>query len=364
MKDIVIIDKQIPQWKGNMHLHTDRSPDSVAPYLEVLKEHREKGYDFCVVSDHEIYWDSDEADSDTFLTLAGGESSMYINPVREWNMDSRNKVIHVQLIKDVTRTCRKPFVHEERFPRCYDQGLDCMNEYIRYLVEERGQLVQLNHPDWSHMEPEIVLATRHCFAFEVYNHTSTAYLSGQTDDWRWDYCLKRGRRLLATAGDDSHVYGPGYTQCGGGFTMVCTKEFSKVGLVTALKEGHFYPSMGPKIYDMRIENGVLKMEFSDASHVEIIGRGYSELPRYSHGKGFPALPGQVLNRLEWEINEKLNYFRVRITGVDGKLAWSQPVFLDDLVDRLPYAEREVERNRHWSFPRYVDEIKAGKEFTE
>ena len=164
MKDMVIIDREIPQWKGNLHLHTDRSPDSKEPYLDVMKEHQRKGYHFCVVSDHEIYWDSDEADTESFLVLAGSESSMRINPGYEWNMDSRNKYIHIHMIKDLTRECDQPYRHDERVARCYDQGLDCMNEYMRYLVEERGQIVQMNHPDWSHMEPEILLATDHCWS--------------------------------------------------------------------------------------------------------------------------------------------------------------------------------------------------------
>lgn len=356
MRDVVIIDKAIPQWKGNLHLHTDRSPDSTAPYLEVFEEYRKKGFDFCVVTDHEKYWDSDEADREDFLVLAGAESNLRIQSERPWNADGRGSVFHVNLIKDVTRECARPFAHDEIMARCYEQGLDRMNEYLRYLVEERGQLVQMNHPDWSYMEPEILLATENCFAFEVYNHTSVTYVGGQTDDWRWDYCLDRGRRWLATAGDDAHKYGPEYTQCGGGFTMVCTRDFSKVGLVTALKEGHFYPSMGPKIYDMRIEGGVLKMEFSDAESVVIVGHGYARIHTGNHGRGFPAPPGETINRLEWKIPETLHYFRVRVIAPDGKVGWSQPVFIDDLIEHPDREEREVESKRWWSMPRYLDEI--------
>ena len=357
MKDLVIIDREIPQWKGNLHMHTDRSPDSEAPYLEVLEEYRRKGFHFCVVSDHEKYWDSTEADTDSFLTLAGAESNIRINTERPWTVDLRTGFMHINMIKDETRECANPYQHDEHLVRLIDQGIDCTNEYIRYLVEERGQIVQMNHPDWSKMKPELLLATKHCFAFELYNHAAVANLGGQPDEWRWDYCLQRGRRFLATAGDDCHHYGPELTTCGGGYTMVCTPEFSRFGLVKALKNGSFYPTMGPRIYDMRIEGGVLKMEFSDAVRAIIIGYGHAPLPAGNHGGGFNAPPGEVINRLEWKIPETLHYFRVRIVGPDGRIAWSQPVFMDDLVEYPPFAEREVERARHWSNPRYLEEIK-------
>ncbi|MBQ9392506.1 MAG: hypothetical protein IJU18_00755 [Oscillospiraceae bacterium] len=358
MKDLIVIDKSVPQWKGSLHVHTGRSHDSVAPYMEVFAELRQRGYHFCVVSDHEIYWDSTEGDREDFLALAGVETMLKANPVREWNVDTRRKVMHLQILKDETRQVARPFRHDERIPRCYDQGLDSMNEYIRYLVEERGQIVQLNHPDWSHVEPEILLGTQNIFAFELFNSASDLYCGGQTDDWRWDYCLERGRKLRATAGDDSHTYGDRAVECGASFTMVSTADFSRPGLIRALKEGRFYPSTGPRIYDMRIEDGVLKLDFSDARLVTVVG--YGNAPgeyNGSRGESFPAPRQGTLRHVEWRVNGKLNYFRVRVVGPDGSVAWSQPVFLDEVTEHPPLEQRG---ENDWSFPRYLDEIKGGK----
>lgn len=360
MKNINVIDKQVSQWKGNLHLHTDRSHDSKAPYLDVLKKHKEEGYHFVLVSDHEIYWDSHEADSEGFLALSGAETILKTNPVREFAVDSRRKFIHINMIKDETRTCNHPFEHNERLLRCYDQGLDCMNEYIRYLVEDRGQIVQMNHPDWSRMEPEILLATQHCFAFEIYNNSAFRYVGCQTDDWRWDYCLQRGRKLLATGGDDSHRYEDDRYEFGGGFTMVQTDDFSRKGLVQALKDGRFYASMGPVIKSMKIQDGFLLMEFTDAAYVQIVGHGNAGFHNGGcHGKGFSAAPGKSLDQITWQINSNLTYFRIRIVDKQGRIAWSQPVFLDDIIEHPPIEGRET-RNPTWLFPRYLDEIKAIK----
>ena len=44
MKDRVIVDRNVKQYKGNFHMHTSRSWDSVFPYGEALREYRDKGY--------------------------------------------------------------------------------------------------------------------------------------------------------------------------------------------------------------------------------------------------------------------------------------------------------------------------------
>ena len=355
MRDAVIISRDTPQWKGDLHLHTDRSPDSKTPYMEVFRELQEKGYNFCVVSDHEKYWDSTEADSDTFLALAGAETILKANPVREWQVDTRRKFIHVNLIKDTTRECCHPFRHDEQILRCYDQGLDCMNEFFRYLVEERGQIVQMNHPDWSHMEPEILLATQHCFGFEIYNTRSVIREGGQTDERAWDYCLSRGRRILATAGNDSHDYGPDYGECGRAATMVVTNDFSKYGIVKALKEGRFYPTTGPRILSLKIENGTLEVESTPAANITVSVFGYSADYHDNHGAAVWAPPGGTVESFSWKIREKTNYFRVKVTGLDGSAAWSQPIFTDDLIPHPPIEGRDF---KAWSLPRYLDEIRS------
>ena len=75
MQDRIVIDGKIPQYKGNFHMHTQRSWDCEVPPAVALQEYRDKGYDFCAVTDHEVYWDSAEQDSADFITLPGMESA-------------------------------------------------------------------------------------------------------------------------------------------------------------------------------------------------------------------------------------------------------------------------------------------------
>ena len=69
MKDRKIIDRQITQYKGNFHMHTQRSWDCEVPPAVALQEYRDKGYNFCAVTDHEVYWDSAELDSADFTKV-------------------------------------------------------------------------------------------------------------------------------------------------------------------------------------------------------------------------------------------------------------------------------------------------------
>lgn len=326
MKDRVIVDKNIQQYKGNFHMHTGRSWDSVSPYREALREYYEKGYRFCVVTDHEVYWDSTECDTPDFIALSGVENA-FITPEEPpyWIMDrSRFTSLHINLINDETRG-RSGFLHDQVLKRPIDYGLSSWNSHIQYC-RDNNQLVIINHPSWSRMAPEIFLGLQGCFAFEIVNTGSINGGCG-TDEYLWDYALERGKRILALAGDDTHRYGPDENCCGGSFTMLSAGEFSRKGLVQAIKDGAFYPSTGPLIHDMRVVNDTLHMEFSEAVRANIIGRDYL-------AKGFHPVNRKITS-LDWEIKKTLKYFRVEIIDEKGNKAWSQPVFLNDWDGHSP-----------------------------
>ncbi len=302
-------------------MHTCRSWDSVFPYGEALQEYYDKGYQFCVVTDHEVYWDSTECDRPDFIALSGVESAFVLPEDKPyWIMDKeRFRSLHINLINDETKG-RPGFLHDQVLRRPIDYGISAWNRYIQYC-RDKNQLVIINHPDWSRLDPEIFLAINGAFAFEIIN-TGDINGGGDTDEYLWDYALSRGKRILALTGDDTHRYGPNENVCGGAFTMLSAKEFSRKGLVQAIKEGTFYPSKGPRIHDMRVVNDTLHMEFDDAVCVKVVARD-------TMGKGFVPVGGKKINTIDWEIKKTLKYFRVEIIDERGKKAWSQPVFLND-----------------------------------
>ena len=324
MKDKVIISPDTAQYKGCVHMHTDRSPDSLFPYAEAAAEYRSKGFSFCVMTDHEVYWDSRELDREDFFVLSGAERAFLPNEAHPYTLSrTLQKHCHINLIWDETAG-PNGYHHDEVIPRPVDWGLGSWNRTIRECGE-KNQLVILNHPGWSHLDPEMMLAVEGCFAFEVWNTGAVKDVGYYPDDHFWDYCLDRGKRILAVAGDDTHNYGPDYGICGSCATVVLTDDLSRKGIITALKNGNFYPTTGPRISAMRIENNVLHMDFSPAALVQICGGN-------RWGKSFYKKPGSEFTSIDWEIKPALNYFRVRITDPEGNTAWSQPVFMEDLAD--------------------------------
>ena len=331
MRDIVIIDSNVKQLKGNIHMHTVRSDGKLTPE-EAAEKYRKAGYDFIMISDHEIYWNSDRLDREDFLVLAGTETSILMNQDYRWPLDyglrgggnprNLHTYMHYNCILDETLEDRSQFFRQdEPVPQMKDRGIDSWNRQVDFM-REKGNLVIVNHPHWSRLEPAMLLASRNITAFEVWNSGDVYKCGGRSDEEIWDYCLTRGKRLLAVAADDSHEY---TTDFSAGFTMVQCREFSKIEICRAFKEGKFYASCGPVVEDMRIEDGVLKMRFTPARHVKIVGYdadGYNKCLEN----------GELFESLEWKINPKMRYFRPVIIDDFGREAWLQPVFLEDILE--------------------------------
>ena len=103
MKELILISRSTAQHKGCVHMHTDRSPDSQCPYANALAEYRSKGFHFCVMTDHEVYWNSEEQDKEDFLVLAGVERAFLPNDDYPFLLNrALQKHCHMNLIWDVT----------------------------------------------------------------------------------------------------------------------------------------------------------------------------------------------------------------------------------------------------------------------
>ena len=330
MENKILIDAALPQWKGNLHMHTSRSPDSPTDYHDALDEYKSRGFQFCLMSDHEAYWDSDEMNSDDFIVLSGVESAFYRNQTRPYMLSGQDLTsMHLNLIRHPDLKAEIPsFAHDEIIPRPNDYGLDSWNEAIRHY-KQMGHIVVLNHPSWSRLTPEMMLGIQGCFAFEVINTGCVQEVGCPTDKFYWDFCLQRGKRIFASAGDDTHFYGDNYATCGGSWNMVSAPKLDAGAIVRGLESGSFYPSTGPIIHGMRIENGMLFMRFSPARSLRVVS-----WPGFGTAK--TLRPGHTFTAFEWPVKESLRYFRVEVVDENGGVAWSQPVFLEDLLKEPRY----------------------------
>jgi hypothetical protein len=321
MKNIIYIDENIPQWKGNLHMHSTRS-DGELPYRQIIEAYKQMGYDFCMMSDHDIYWDSDELDTQDFLVLSGTESSTAENPNGLWFISRQSSHwMHFCAIKDPMAAANgQTLKHDEPVPRIVDTGITSWNDQIDYLIKT-GHIVVLNHPRWSRISPEHMLALNGCFAMEVWNTISESLETTGESEYEWDYCLRNGKRIFAVAADDSHYLNEKIPDTGA-FINVSAPKLDKVSLVDAMKSGNFYASRGPLIKDMRVQDGMLRIKCSPAQCVRLVSyEGFA--PTY-------FAQGAPIEAINWKLEPGLKYVRAEIVDANGLKAWAQPVFLDEL----------------------------------
>ena len=68
---------QSGQWfKGNTHAHTSVSDGKLAPE-QLINEYKKAGYNFLAITDHEIYSDYTQYDTDSFIMMPGVELMLW-----------------------------------------------------------------------------------------------------------------------------------------------------------------------------------------------------------------------------------------------------------------------------------------------
>lgn len=134
----------------------------------------------------------------------------------------------------------------------------------------------------------------------------------------YDEMLRQGNRLFCVATDDNHNQHPfGDPLCDsfGGFVMVKAEELTYDAVIKALLHGDFYSSMGPEIYSLSVENGVLEIETSPVEKIYVMTSG-----RNCHKK--VAASGETMTRVSFVLDGTEEYIRVQVRDGQGRYACS------------------------------------------
>jgi hypothetical protein len=286
-------------YKGNMHTHSTNSGGAHAPD-KVCAMYREKGYDFLVMTDHfmERYqWpitDTRSYRTDSFTTLIGTELHAPCTELGEiWHI----KAIGLPLDFE-------PLGAGETGPEIAKRAYDT------------GAFIGLVHPSWYGLTPSDARTIPFAHAIEVYNHGCAVEVD-RGNDWPFlDTLLNENWRLTGYATDDAHLLTHDWL---GGWVMVEADEPDPSKLLHALKQGRYYSSQGPEIYDIRIEGECVVVESSEVGAVAAQGRGARSESKLGSGMRTATLP---LKRF------KDTWFRVTVIDEAGRRAWSNPFWLD------------------------------------
>ena len=183
-------------------MHTTHSDGSETEEVMVHK-YRDAGYDFVAISDHRHFFNSEKFNTDSFLVLPYCEMD-----TGDWEPG-----------------------------RALDHHLHCLRDTTQKSDNE------LTYDEVANLEGY--------FAMEIYNHLSEVEEAGGYSVDYYDLALQAGKKIFAVAADDNHG-GDGLEKAArgtffGGWIMVQAEVFSVSGIITALKEGKFYSSIGPEI---------------------------------------------------------------------------------------------------------------------
>ena len=138
----------------------------------------------------------------------------------------------------------------------------------------------------------------------------------------YDDMLRGGKRIFCIATDDNHN---GRADSFGGFTVIKAEKLDYPTVFKALKDGHFYASQGPEIYDLYLEGNEVTVKCSPARERRLntgviragIKRGES---------------GEPITEATFTLKPDDIYFRITVVDEKGQPADTSAYFLDQWVE--------------------------------
>lgn len=322
MKNMILLDRSKAMYKGNIHLHTTWS-DGRLPAAEVVEAFKAKGYHFIAFSDHDVYTRTEEFNTPDFITIPATERGE-LNPVPD-----KNPGYHFGVLDDPTVEPElERYGHLERFPIPVPWVGDHSPQLLIDELRAHGNLVIFNHPEWHLTRFEDMVKYDRFFAVEVYNHATEWSPSSSYGAAYWDHALQNGKRVFGIASDDSHSHDPNWKipEYGGGWIKLQAEALTHADVIRSLKAGAYYSSSGPEVFDLRVEDGELKIQCSPCKFIM-----FKAFPQRGEFYGnFES--GEPLTEASMKIQEDMVYVRVECVDFEGNVAWTNPVFIADLME--------------------------------
>jgi len=320
--------------KGQLHLHTGNSGDSATPPADAIRWYAAHGYDFIVVTDHNVV--TTAASPPAMLVIPGVELTQNVDRCAPPPPTGMHCLLHVNALfvtppRDGKLTWASPAAGPAR-----------LQIYRRALATTRalGGIAQLNHPNFHHAADAALVTTLAGEGLALMEIANRSWDSNDVPADRgrpsteaiWDQALTAGATVFGTATDDAHHYfdaaavgarGDGVFPGDLGFVMV--RAAKQPGAIRdALARGDFYASTGVLL--ARVAR--VARAGSQAESLEV-----SVDPRCPgpHAFTFIGAGGRVLARSQgrtasFRLGEaRGGYVRVVVEDSRGRRAWVQPV---------------------------------------
>ena len=256
--------------------------------------YRDHGYDFIALTDHRVLSDTTAMRTDTFLTIPGME-------MHGPDAVTGEKYHIVGLGISSFERCDENWSREEAIGR----------------VNADGGLAFMGHPYWLGQSAEHLRGLHGFAGIEVFNSVCDTKINKGFSNEVWDAYLLNQGQTWGFATDDAHWK---YNEEGRGWIMVRTDDFSIPGLLSAMRRGHFYASMGPTFEDVRLIEGGIRVRCSPVRRISL-------MCARSRGDSYLA-EGDTLTNVDHQFKKAdLKYVRVEIEDTNGRRAWTNPWML-------------------------------------
>jgi len=283
-------------YKAAFHVHTTQSDGRVAPE-EALTWYREQGYDIVALTDHRR------------LTL-GAPATAHSGLLTISGVELDGPGYHMVGLGAKT------------LPESVDR---LPVQVAANAIRDGGGIAIMAHPYWIGQTSAEILSVDGISALEVFNTVCEQERGLGYARQTWDELLEAGKRLWGVAVDDTHWIGD---EAGRGFVMVRAPELTEEAVLAAVASGSFYASQGPTIQDLRIVDGeggpCLSVRCSVCARIVFHAAG--PLGRVVHPTAHGILTGGSIALQADQI-----YVRVECTDAQGRTAWSNPVYLADVL---------------------------------
>ena len=193
-----------------------------------------------------------------------------------------------------------------------------IDELIK-AYKEKEFFIICNHPRKSGTKCGKGTAYEAADAIEIINYSSLCEGINEYNENYYEDVLKSGSLPFCVAADGNKNEFPfGYRRCDscGAYVMIQADELTYEALAESLKNGRFYSTEGPEIYDMWYRSEVLYVRCSPADKIIFESGTRRDIRCAENGK---LLNGQGI--YFWVMPEH-SYARVTIIDEKGKKAFS------------------------------------------
>lgn len=287
-----VFDETCSWYKGNLHTHTTVSDGLYTPE-EAAEAYQKRGYHFLAITDHLV------------CSQGGWLAGLLTLPAVEFhdNHYRPGRVCHITGVG-----LQKPV----------QLAGDTPPGRIVEALKDAGAFVTLAHPAWSLMRHEDLNDITGYDAVEIWNTISQSH-SGRGDSTTYlDVLAASGCLRYITAVDDVHFFdGDAF----GGWVWVSAPELSARSLLAALSAGRFYASQGPRIRQIWVGEGRVRVACEEpVAAIRFMSNEFYNARRVVRG---PVLEA------EYTLSPRDRFLRVECEDDSGRRAWSQYLPLED-----------------------------------